>query len=137
MIDKRTIKVALMLLLIFAAGGFCGWWIGSNGAVAQVEEIEPRPAGRRPAMVQKDRLVEEFTARLDLTAEQRANVDRVLTEWAGEIQRLNMQNLRGRHTLFDKYAPLVRTNLNSRQQRIYDRLNEQTRRRQRALLENQ
>jgi len=134
MIDKRTVKVAVMLLAIFVAGGFCGWWIGSSGAPEQV--TLSAPPGRRPAMAQKDWLVNEIAGELKLTPEQRAGVDDVMTEWAREIQRTHVEELRSKQMLFEKFSPLLRTNLNSRQQKIYDNMAEQLERRRRRAMQN-
>ena len=134
MIDKRTIKVALMLLTIFVAGGFCGWWIGSSGE-PEHKTFAP-PPGRRPAMAQKEVLLNEFAREMDLTPEQRAAVDKVMTEWAKEIQRTNLEQLRAKQMLFEKFAPFVRTNLTASQKKIYDSMSDQFERRRRRAMQN-
>ena len=134
MIDKRTFKVALMLLTIFIAGGFCGWWIGSSAAPET--PTSPPPPGRRP-MVHKEKVLDEFTRELSLDPQQRERVDMILTEWAREIQKANVEQLRTKLATFEKYAPFVRTNLTGGQLKIYDSMTEQMRRKHRRALQNQ
>jgi hypothetical protein len=135
MTDKRTFKVAFMLLTIFVAGGFCGWWIGSN-AVPEAPTLPPQ-GGRRPAMAQKEIILAELTKELSLDREQRERVDKVLTEWAREIQRANVEQLRSKMATFEKYMPFVRTNLTGQQQKIYDSMTDQARRKNRRAMQNQ
>lgn len=123
-----------MLLLIFVAGGVCGWWIGGRGADGDTSAA-PRGGGRSPA-VRKEHLLNEFTTDLDLTPEQRAGAEKVLSEWAQEAQRANRENLRSRYALFQKYAPLVRTNFTAEQQKIYDRKTAEADRRSRRMMQN-
>jgi hypothetical protein len=134
MIDKRTIKVALMLLTIFVAGGFCGWWIGSSGA--NEEKVPLRGGGRSPA-AQRERLLREFTADLQMTPGQRANIEKLLDVWEEDVRRANQQQVRSRYATFQKFSPLIRTNFNAEQQKTYDRKLEQTERRWRRMMQNQ
>ncbi len=132
--DIRTLKVALMLLLIFVAGGFCGWWMGRSGADTETSAA-PRGGGR-PPVVRKDQLLNEFTTDLGLTPEQRLDTEEILGEWAQEAQRVHRENLRGRYALFQKYSPIVRTNFTAEQKRIYDRKTAETERRWRRMMQN-
>jgi uncharacterized membrane protein len=131
--QARAFRVALMLLFIFVAGGFCGWWIGSSTA-AREERISPPRGGVRSPMAQKERLVDEFTTDLGLTPEQRAGVDKVLSEWALQARQVNQDEIRARYAAWKKYSPLVRTNFTAEQQKIYDRKSEQTERRFQRML---
>jgi uncharacterized membrane protein len=135
--DKRTFTVALMLLGIFLAGGFCGWWIGRNTGDEERQESGPaRAPGRRPA-AQKEFLLNEFTRELDLTPQQRTNVNNVLTSWAGDVKALDRDLLNGRLATMRKFMPLVRTNLTVEQQPKFDAMIQQTERRFRRQMQNQ
>jgi uncharacterized membrane protein len=135
MSDPRTIRVALMLLVIFAAGGFCGWWIGRNSE-ADTQVSLPQP-GRRTPMQQKEFMLNEFTRELQLTEDQRARVSRIMDQWAQDAQRANAEMIRTKQAILAKYSPQVRTNLNAEQQKTFDRMMEQTERRHRRMMQNQ
>jgi hypothetical protein len=131
--NRRTFRIALMLAAIFAAGGFCGWWIGQNSA-----ENEPMPLrGRRGPMQQKEFILDEFTRELRLTDEQSTRISRIMDDWAQEIQKANVDQLRAKQAVFERYSPLVRTNLTADQQKTFDRMTEQMERRRRRMMQNQ
>lgn len=131
----RTIRIAFMLLLIFAAGGFCGWWFGRS--VASEDQTAATRPGPRNSAAMKERLLKELTTDLRLTPEQRAGIDRLLEDWVKDNQRLLQRNMRERLVIFDKYAPLIRTNLTAGQQKIYDRKTEQSQRRRERIMKQQ
>jgi uncharacterized membrane protein len=134
MIDKRACTVALMMLAIFLAGGFCGWWIGRNNAPEE-EVISVPPTGRMSRPAQKEFLLNEFTRKLSLTSGQRTNVSNVLNVWMVDVQQADRDQVSSRHSAFQKFAPLVRTNLTEAQQKTYDAMTRQTERRFRRLLQ--
>jgi uncharacterized membrane protein len=134
MIAKRTIKVALLLLLIFVAGGFCGWWIGSSSSD---EKVPAPPAGPRSPAAQRQRLINELIVELKLSPEQRASIEKVLDGWQQEAKRNNQEHMRNRHALFEKVSPMIRTNLTAEQQKTYDRMTQQAERKWRRILQEQ
>ena len=136
--DARTLRVALMLLAIFVAGGFCGWWIGRSRANEVEAPISLPPPGRRAStMAQKEVMLDEFTRQLKLTQEQRTQVARIMDDWALELQKANIENLKSKQQFSDKYSPLVRTNLTESQRKIFDHITEQFDRRRRRAMQNQ
>ena len=134
MSDPRTIRVALMLLIIFAAGGFCGWWIGHNRE-PETDASLPRP-GRRTPLQQKEFMLNEFTRELRLTEDQRLHISRIMDQWAQDAQKANAEMIRAKQAILEKYSPQVRTNLNAQQQKTFDRMMEQTERRHRRMMQN-
>jgi hypothetical protein len=131
----RAIRIALMLMLIFAAGAFCGWWMGRS-ARADEPASPTRPAPRNTAAM-KERLLNELTSDLRLTPEQHERISKLLEDWAKDNQRLLQQNMRERLVMFDKYAPLIRTNLTAEQQKIYDTKTQQAQRRRERIIQRQ
>ena len=136
--DARTLRVALMLLAIFVAGGFCGWWIGRSRTNEVEAPISLPPPGRRGStMAQKELMLDEFTRQLKLTEEQRTEVARIMDEWALELQKANVDSLKAKQALSEKYSPLVRTNLTESQKKTFDHITEQFDRRRRRAMQNQ
>ena len=136
--DARTIRVALMLLGIFIAGGFCGWWIGRSAIQEPEPSLQLPPPGRRAStMAQKDLMLDEFTRQLKLTVAQRAQVEKIMDDWALEMQKANIDNLKAKEALSEKYSPLVRTNLTASQKKAFDSMTEQLDRRRRRAMQNQ
>ena len=88
-------------------------------------------------MAQKDLMLDEFTRQLKLTVAQRAQVEKIMDEWALEMQKANIDNLKAKEALSEKYSPLVRTNLTASQKKAFDSMTEQLDRRRRRAMQNQ
>jgi uncharacterized membrane protein len=132
MTDPRSIRVAVMLLAIFVAGGFCGWWIGR---ATPPREPAPTPErGARSAVAQKELMLDEFTRRLALNETQRVRISVVMDEWAEEVRKADLAHLTNKETIFGKYSPLLRTNLNDDQRDIFDRMTAQMERRRERMM---
>ena len=136
--DSRTLRVALMMLAIFVAGGFCGWWLGRSGAGEVAPSIPLPPPGRRAStMAQKEAMLDQFTRQMELTDEQHAAISKIMDEWALEMQKVNVNALKTKQSLSEKYSPVIRTNLTASQQKTFDRITEQIDGRRRRVMQNQ
>lgn len=132
MTDPRSIRIALMLLAIFLAGGFCGWWVGR---ATQPDDPTPMPArAPRSAAAQKEIMLNEFTQRLSLDETQRLRISAVMDDWAEEIRKADLAHLTDKDSIFDKFSPQLRTNLNDGQQELYDRMTAQFERRRERMM---
>jgi hypothetical protein len=128
----RELKVGLMLVLIFAAGVFCGVVLDRKFLTRA-----PDPARGRaphPLLAGRDAMVlAEMTEKMNLTPEQQKRVGEILGAWSARVKQSRQQALKERLELFDGTMPGIRTNLTPEQIPAYDEMVERARRRQRRL----
>ena len=125
--DKlRILKVAALLLLIFVGGAVAGILLDRHYAP---RPLTPRRLAEVPQSERPDFLLKEFTAAMNLTAEQQQRVGALLREWNRVIAAHPEWTRAQRASLIQSNSPLLRTNLTAEQSVIYDHLLERTRRR--------
>jgi hypothetical protein len=127
----QTIRLVAILALIFAVGGFCGWWLRDQHAAQDDGGVAANR--RRTPAANMDRLLTELTTDLNLTSDQQKQIRALLDDWLKDFQGFSQQRVRDRSMLFHKYAPLIRTNLTSEQQVLYDRKTQEGERRLRMM----
>ena len=111
---NRRLRIALLLLMIFAGGAFVGWLAGRASAPAPAPE---RQAAARTA----ENVMKEMETALRLTPEQRERVAASVEEWRRQVRRIAGDALEQRRQLFEQMSATIRTNLTPAQQRLLDR----------------
>src|SRR5262245_19018405 len=104
----REIRIALLLLLIFLAGGGTGFFLHSRFAPeASVTRRGPRLSPNE----RQERLFSELNELLKLTEDQRSRIRQQIAAWGKERTRLNRRRLEERQQLFERMSADIRTNL--------------------------
>ena len=122
----RLLKMAGLLLLIFAGGAVAGILLDRHFGrrPSTAPRIAAVPAAERPEF-----LLKEFTAAMNLTPEQQQRAGALLREWGKTIAAHPEWTRPQRVSFIESNRPLMRTNLTAEQSVIYDRLLERMRRR--------
>ena len=131
---SRELRIALLLLVIFLAGGGAGFFLRSRFAP---EESVVRRGPRLSQAEREERLFSELNDSLKLTEEQRTRIRRQIGDGGKERTALNRRRLEDRLQLFERLAGNIRTNLTQPQQQIFDQRVRQVRRTFRRMIERE
>ncbi|MCI0536352.1 MAG: hypothetical protein L0Z50_14115 [Verrucomicrobiales bacterium] len=132
--QAREIRIALLLLLIFVAGGVAGFFLH---APVVPEENAIRRGSRFSPAEREERLLFELHERLQLSEDQRSRIRQQITNWGKERSQINRRRLEDRLQLFERISTQIRTNLTEQQQRTYDQRVRQVRRTFRRMIERE
>jgi hypothetical protein len=116
MISRQSIRVSLLILLIFVLGGVAGWFVAN----ARNKANPANPAPRLAPGERQEKLLRELTTDLKLTEEQQAQIKSVLTEFGRTRFRMEQSFDDKRFELFEEMASSVRTNLTPDQIPTFD-----------------
>lgn len=110
----REFRIGLLLLVIFLAGGACGaLWMAQRAA------RQGDPDARIGRTV--ERVVDQMTQEIGLSAEQAQRIERLLQQWRDEAVKLGPGRFQEKLELMDRMSAQVRTNLTAEQLPEFER----------------